>query len=299
MTPARSWVVPAQPGRTHNNGIKLTSSADRALRAIDSKKFDMKRLLSRSAGLPSTPRAARPARATHDLRQVARAAPLLPWLCILSACSSRPTLPLQQPVGRTHAPVAALTTQTPGRAPPPDEPSRPPPPAAGSAHAPALLCICDLPDTRAQALFFSTDDFSLRARGTQILDDIIACMSQGWLGGRTLVISAYSDPRGSAEYNRELALQRAHAVQRYLLSRGVPAERLAIAAHGEAPRAGTGPESWMLDRRVEISLAPPADRTTPDHVGRPGPGGEGSRMLGGPTMMRQHAPEHGERAPGC
>ena len=119
--------------------------------------------------------------------------------------------------------------------------------------------MCDLPDTAVEAPLFASDDTNLRERGTQILDDVVACLKAGLLGDRSLLVVGYSDPRGDAVYNDAIALERARAVQRYLIRRGVQPERIVIASRGERQALGEAPESWLYDRRVEIRLLPVAD----------------------------------------
>ena len=46
-------------------------------------------------------------------------------------------------------------------------------------------------------------------------------------------IAGYADPRGSDAYNEELSLRRAQSVAAVLSSAGVPAERIALEAHGK------------------------------------------------------------------
>jgi hypothetical protein len=52
------------------------------------------------------------------------------------------------------------------------------------------------------------------------------------------------------------ALERARPVQRYLIRRGVPPERIQRASRGARQALGEAPESWLYDRRVEIRLLP-------------------------------------------
>lgn len=165
---------------------------------------------------------------------------------------SSPTL--VQPVGRVHVPAADRAASS-------ERISRPAIGARERRHSeesPRQLFdepLCNLPNTPAKALLFASDDANLRSRATQILDDLVACMKAGLLGERRLEIIGYADPRGSVEYNRELALERAESVRRYLLRRGVDASRLSIGSQGESIARGEGPETWMFDRRVEIRLA--------------------------------------------
>lgn len=116
--------------------------------------------------------------------------------------------------------------------------------------------LCALPDRAEDAIFFVTNDAGIRARGAHILDDVVACSKAGLFAGRRLEVTGHADPRGNSEFNRRLALRRAHAVEDYLVSRGVPPSRIKIRSHGEEKLVGPGAENWFFDRRVEISLLP-------------------------------------------
>lgn len=178
------------------------------------------------------------------------------WIATaIVSCTQAPPLTLRQPVGHTHstrsAPgIAAPAPVTSGQGPMASMPARVPERAAPQVAA----AVCDLPDTAAEAPLFASNDTSLRARGAQILDDLVACSMAGLLGGRDLLVVGYADPRGGVRYNEELALERARAVRRYLIRRGIAPERITIDSRGERRALGEAPESWMLDRRVEISL---------------------------------------------
>jgi outer membrane protein OmpA-like peptidoglycan-associated protein len=117
---------------------------------------------------------------------------------------------------------------------------------------------CDLPDTAAEAPQFEFDNADLRPRGMGILRDVADCMQNGSLKGRNMTITGHADPRGTADYNTALGLRRANATRDYLLSQGIPADRITVRSRGETDAVGTDPESWQLDRRVEVSeTAPP------------------------------------------
>lgn len=169
----------------------------------------------------------------------------------------------RQPIGLTHelAPVRQLA---PARAPraasgetAPAPPARVQAPEVVSAGPPAVpRRLCSVPNTPVEAPLFATNDAGLRPRGTQILDDVVACYRAGLYRGQRLVLTGHADRRGSAAYNRELALRRARSVQRYLVRHGVPAADIDVCSSGESEGGGTGPESWTYDRRVEIALQP-------------------------------------------
>lgn len=71
--------------------------------------------------------------------------------------------------------------------------------------------------------------------------------------GGLIVLDAHTDPRGSEQYNRELAMQRARTVLGKLVDAGVPASRIVIAVYGErGPRRGTNRRVTMWATRSGI-----------------------------------------------
>jgi OOP family OmpA-OmpF porin len=71
-----------------------------------------------------------------------------------------------------------------------------------------------------------------------------------------LEISGHTDNRGKADFNRDLSQKRAEAVRDYLISRGVPAERLAAVGYGmDKPIADNKTESGRAkNRRTEFRI---------------------------------------------
>ncbi|HET7542038.1 MAG TPA: OmpA family protein [Polyangiaceae bacterium] len=113
---------------------------------------------------------------------------------------------------------------------------------------------CRLPNAPKDAPHFDYADATLHARGANILDDVAKCLSEGPLKGRVITIIGRTDPRGSAEYNKELSANRAEAARNYLVQRGVAAANVRIIARGEQGAQGTDAETWALDRRVDFEL---------------------------------------------
>jgi peptidoglycan-associated lipoprotein len=72
----------------------------------------------------------------------------------------------------------------------------------------------------------------------------------------TVRLEGHCDVRGSDEYNLALGEKRARAVMKYLVSRGVPAERLTVSSYGkERPAvAGNTEQVWARNRRVEFVI---------------------------------------------
>jgi peptidoglycan-associated lipoprotein len=79
-----------------------------------------------------------------------------------------------------------------------------------------------------------------------------------WLKGAppgVLTIEGHADERGTREYNLALGDRRAGAVRDYLVTQGVPADRLRTISYGkERPQiAGHGEAAWAQNRRA-VSL---------------------------------------------
>lgn len=73
-----------------------------------------------------------------------------------------------------------------------------------------------------------------------------------------VVVHAYTDASGPAQYNRKLSIRRALAVARYLREAGIDGARLVAVGHGESGRdrpAATAKERAQ-GRRVSIELDP-------------------------------------------
>jgi len=88
---------------------------------------------------------------------------------------------------------------------------------------------------------------------------------------RDIEVDGFTDSRGSASTNSALSLARAQAVREYLVSNGVPSDRIRAQGFGpDRPVAdNTSPEGRANNRRVEIVLSPESE---PRAIG------------GGPTM---------------
>jgi peptidoglycan-associated lipoprotein len=69
-----------------------------------------------------------------------------------------------------------------------------------------------------------------------------------------VMVEGHCDERGSDEYNLALGEKRAKAAMNYLVTLGVPAERLSIISYGkEKPLdPGHGEDAWAKNRRAEF-----------------------------------------------
>jgi peptidoglycan-associated lipoprotein len=105
-----------------------------------------------------------------------------------------------------------------------------------------------------QDVFFSYDSFELSEEARQTLQ-----ANADWLQNNAeakVEIEGHCDERGTAEYNLALGTKRARAAQDYLITLGVPAERLSVISYGEElPQCTDANEScWQRNRRGHFSV---------------------------------------------
>ena len=103
-------------------------------------------------------------------------------------------------------------------------------------------------------IFFDTDSTSIRADAQQTL----ARQAQ-WLAkypNYAITIEGHADERGTREYNLALGARRAAATRDYLISQGVPANRMKTISYGkEKPVAVCDDIScWSQNRRAVTVL---------------------------------------------
>jgi len=80
-------------------------------------------------------------------------------------------------------------------------------------------------------LFFELDSAEVNAAGQAALDADAAVLKRypSW----TVTIEGHCDERGTAEYNLALGERRAVAARTYLVSVGIPADRLRTVSYGK------------------------------------------------------------------
>jgi len=98
-------------------------------------------------------------------------------------------------------------------------------------------------------VFFATDSSVVDSAGQAALDK-----QASWLKGNSNVnvtIEGHADERGTREYNIALGERRATAVKSYLVSQGVPANRVNTISYGKERPAVTGNDesAWSQNRR--------------------------------------------------
>ena len=120
----------------------------------------------------------------------------------------------------------------------------------------------DIPMNRATAgtrvvlrnIFFDTNKSTLRNESKNELEKLLKLMKE--METLKLEIAGHTDNVGNADYNKKLSKDRADAVVKYLLEKGVPKDRLTAAGYGfDRPMAANDNETnRQLNRRTEFEV---------------------------------------------
>jgi peptidoglycan-associated lipoprotein len=103
-----------------------------------------------------------------------------------------------------------------------------------------------------QPVFFALDSFEVDGTGQQVLTANAAILKKypTWV----ITLEGHCDERGSAEYNLALGEKRALAAKTYLVSLGVPADRLRTVSYGKEFPFDPGHDegAWSQNRRAHF-----------------------------------------------
>jgi peptidoglycan-associated lipoprotein len=182
------------------------------------------------------------------------AAVVLALLVFAGACHKN-----KPPVAR---PTTPSTTGSTANVPPPPQPA-PPQPTADTTPIPKEPTISEDPIASAdldtinknspfQPVFFPLDGYEVDGTGQQALNANAALLKKypNW----TITIEGHCDERGTAEYNLALGEKRALSAKTYLVSLGIPADRLRTVSYGkEFPfDPGHDENAWSQNRRAQF-----------------------------------------------
>ena len=155
----------------------------------------------------------------------------------------------------------STATRTPTVTPPP--PVAPPPPQRLEEPAPVRLTedstssrsLDDLNrNSLLQPAFFPVDSFDLDDSGRAVVSANADVLKKypTW----KITVEGHADERGTPEYNLALGEKRAVAVKTYLVSLGIPADRLQTISYGkEFPfEPGHDENAWSKNRRAHFVI---------------------------------------------
>ncbi|MDR1462813.1 MAG: OmpA family protein [Azoarcus sp.] len=135
--------------------------------------------------------------------------------------------------------------------------------AQAAVPAAAAAAPVGVKETLSADALFDFDKAVLRPEGRTRLDDIAARSNQ--LALEVVIAVGHADRLGKAAYNQRLSERRAAAVKDYLVSKGIPANRIYTEGKGSNqpvtnPEDCKGPKSQKVitclqpDRRVDIEI---------------------------------------------
>lgn len=103
-------------------------------------------------------------------------------------------------------------------------------------------------------VFFDLDSSDVNAASQQVLQENAEVLRRN--GRWQITIEGHCDERGTAEYNLALGERRALSARTYLLSLGIPAERVRTVSYGkEFPfDQGHDESAWSKNRRAHFVI---------------------------------------------
>lgn len=172
---------------------------------------------------------------------------------VAAACGGK-----KPPVARPAPPPPVGTPAASAARPAPPEPVAepivvPPEPVREDTIASASLDELNR-NSPLKPVLFELDSSELGAEARAVLNANAAALKRyaTW----TVTIEGHCDERGTAEYNLALGERRAIAARTYLVSLGIPADRLRTVSYGkEFPfDAGHGEAAWSTNRRAHFVI---------------------------------------------
>jgi len=162
---------------------------------------------------------------------------------VAGGCASKEVVKAEEPVkAATVAPEPPKPVAPPVVAEPKVEPK---PVEAQAAKAAAPVSF--------EAVYFDFDKSDLRQDARDVLNKNAEAIKAD--AGAKIKIEGNCDERGSAEYNLALGERRAKSAMQYLITLGIPADRLSVISYGkEKAKAGTDESVWSKDRRDDFVI---------------------------------------------
>jgi len=177
---------------------------------------------------------------------------VLALLVMTGACGKK-----KPPVAKPLPPSTTSTNVPPPPTPAPPQPVADPtpvPPEPRITEDPLTVGDLDVINKNSpfQPVFYLLDSYEVDAAGQQALTANAAILKKypTWV----ITIEGHCDERGTAEYNLALGEKRALSAKTYLVSLGIPADRLRTVSYGKEFPFDPGHEegAWSKNRRAHF-----------------------------------------------
>jgi outer membrane protein OmpA-like peptidoglycan-associated protein len=120
----------------------------------------------------------------------------------------------------------------------------------------SLRNISPKPVTLDLSIQFDFDSARLQASSKPLLDNLAQAMNSERLLVLKFKVEGHTDAKGKPDYNQDLSARRAQAVQTYLVSQNVAADRLQAEGKGASELLVSDKPLASDNRRVRISVHP-------------------------------------------
>ncbi|HET9704255.1 MAG TPA: peptidoglycan-associated lipoprotein Pal [Vicinamibacterales bacterium] len=172
---------------------------------------------------------------------------------VVGACAKK-----TPPVARPMPPPTDAGAKAGGGPPGPPQPVSEPVPVPPEPVAEDTIGTKSLDDLNRDSplkpLFFALDSADVSIEGQQILQANAAIMKKypAW----QITVEGHCDERGTAEYNLALGERRALAAKNYLVSLGIPADKIRVVSYGKEFPFDPGHEegAWSQNRRAHFVI---------------------------------------------
>ena len=172
---------------------------------------------------------------------------------VVAACKGKAKPPVARPMPPPMTTGESAPPAPPGPPQPVAEPVPVPPMPAEDTIGSRSLDDLNR-DSPLKPLFFELDSADVSTSGQQILQANASVLKKypTW----QITIEGHCDERGTAEYNLALGERRALAAKNYLVSLGIPADKVKTVSYGkEFPfDAGHNDAAWQKNRRAHFVI---------------------------------------------
>lgn len=174
---------------------------------------------------------------------------------VVAACKGKAKPPVARPM---PPPSTSVDPNANAKPPAPPQPVIEPPinvPPMPADDAIGSKSLDDLNrDSPLRPLFFELDSADVSAEGQQVMQANAAVLKK--YPGMQVTIEGHCDERGTAEYNLALGERRALAAKNYLVSLGIPADKIKTVSYGKEFPFDPGHDdgAWSKNRRAHFVI---------------------------------------------